>query len=54
MANGKTSHLEAQSACELSPAPAELTSVQNCAPYSTFAKAVSRLHGIHCYGLKCS
>lgn len=51
MTNGETSHLETQSGCDSSPALAEPTSVQNCAPYSAFAKVVSRLHGIHCYGI---
>lgn len=32
MANGETSHLETQSGCDSSPAPAEPTSVQNYAP----------------------
>ena len=54
MASDETSHLEKQSGCDSSPAPAEPTSLQNCAPYSIFAKAVSRPHGIHCYGLKHS
>lgn len=54
MANGETSHSERQSGCDLSPAPAEPTSVQYCASYSTIAKAVSRPHGFHCYTLKHS